>query len=104
MIKKEVINMMMNKGQTALEYLLIIAGAIAIAAIAVYIAMSSMQSSGATVGNQAEMLSGCQKVCINPTCKLVEDCVGQCMSVCEDANAVSNYSCTKGDTLIASCT
>ncbi|MBR9707082.1 MAG: class III signal peptide-containing protein, partial [Candidatus Diapherotrites archaeon] len=68
---------MKGKGQTALEYLLIIAGAIAIAAIAVYISMSAMSSSGENVEISQVSFQQCVSFCI--TCQDA-DCGQTCFS------------------------
>lgn len=92
-----------KKGQTALEYLLIIAGAIAIAAIAIFVAMSSVSQSGATVEQQTGLLTACQKLCIHPLCtgEYGSDCAATCMaegSFDKDASpTISDFTCSNED-------
>ena len=79
-----------SKGQTALEYLLIIAGAIAIAAIAVYVAMTSMQTSGETVSTRQENFDTCTTKCLDPACSTMTNCMGSCMASADP----STFTCT----------
>jgi len=92
------------KGQTALEYLLIIAGAIAIAAIAVFVAMGSLESSGEAVSGGADVSAACQKACIFSTCRAIDSCLTDCLAVCSPGDVIQGQTlCSTGSITAASC-
>ena len=77
---------MLNKGQGSLEYLLIVGGAIAVAAIVIYLVLTSTGKSNTTIGEterRAQIAQECGVTCVATDCDPPYATRTQCEAGCK---------------------